>query len=263
MSLMAAATAEREFARDDNKKRCYISPVFDTKLTSTAESSDNDRTHVLADGNVNTVSTERSNCTEVLFQTSFFCKKASGFHVTSFLNANAVFTGDTAGSDRLPKHHGDLLTGGEPRGDLLVGEEPGDSGMTKESSNLDKMSMDVSDVKVSDEKRIWINFVASETVFQALHPDTGAPLYEERVTAVREESNLHFEDLRDATDAVTLETSCSRGVQEFSGGGQNYWVSVQRCSRCLLRFSVHCVGAECVKPWMVRAANESDCKVLR
>ena len=53
--------------------------------------------------------------------------------------------------------------------------------------------MDVSDVNVSDEdgylsrsmtinannkivkERIWINRVASEIVFQLLHPDTGAP----------------------------------------------------------------------------------------
>ena len=89
-------------------------------------------------------------------------------------------TGDTAGSDRLPEHHGDWLTGGEPRGDALVGGKAGELHMTKELSNLDKMSVDVSDVNVSDEERIWINCVASEIVFQSSHPDTGAPLYEER-----------------------------------------------------------------------------------
>ena len=55
--------------------------------------------------------------------------------------------------------------------------------------------MDVCDVNVSDEERIWINRVASEIVFQALHPDTGTPLYEERKSARREEPNLHLEDL--------------------------------------------------------------------
>ena len=45
-------------------------------------------------------------------------------------------------------------------------------------------------------ERIWI-------AFQPSHPDTGAPLHEERVIAV----------------PVTLETSCC-GVKEFSGNGQ-------------------------------------------
>jgi hypothetical protein len=81
--------------------------------------------------------------------------------------------------------------------------------------------MDVSDVIVSDadgylsrsmtikannkimKERIWINRVASEIVFQPLHPDTGAPLHEERVIAVREEPNLHLEFYqRDVTDGM-------------------------------------------------------------
>ena len=49
--------------------------------------------------------------------------------------------------------------------------------------------MDVSDVMASDEERTWINRVTSEIVFQPLHPDTGAPVHEERVIAVREEPN--------------------------------------------------------------------------
>ena len=73
----------------------------------------------------------------------------------------------------------------------------------------DEKLMNVSDVKASDEERHSINRVASEIVFQALHPDTGAPLYKERVTEIREESNLHKIFLRDATGAITLETSCS------------------------------------------------------
>ena len=64
--------------------------------------------------------------------------------------------------------------------------------------------MDVSDVKVSEDdtflshsmavrainttmkERIWMNRVASEIVFQALHPGTGNQLHDERVTEVRE-----------------------------------------------------------------------------
>ena len=41
-------------------------------------------------------------------------------------------------------------------------------------------------------ERIWINLVASEMVFQLFHPDTGAPLHDECVVAIREERHwLH------------------------------------------------------------------------
>ena len=52
-------------------------------------------------------------------------------------------------------------------------------------------------------ERLWTNRVASEIVFQSLHPDTGAPLHEERVTAVREEPNVHLEFyLQGVTDGM-------------------------------------------------------------
>ena len=43
-------TAEREIVRDVKEKLCYIALDYDTELTSTAESSDNDTTYVLPDG---------------------------------------------------------------------------------------------------------------------------------------------------------------------------------------------------------------------
>ena len=61
----------------------------------------------------------------------------------------------------------------------------------------------MSDVNASDEERTWINRVTSEIVFQPLHLDTGAPLHEERVIAVREEPSLHLELYqRDITDGM-------------------------------------------------------------
>ena len=48
-------------------------------------------------------------------------------------------------------------------------------------------------VDVCDQSAVWINRVASKIVFQPLEPDTGAPLHQERVIAVRQESNVHFE----------------------------------------------------------------------
>ena len=89
---------------------------------------------------------------------------------------------------------------------------------TIEARSPDKF-MDVSDVKVSDEdgylprsmtikannmivkERIWMNRVASEILFQPLHPDTGAPSHDECVIAVREEPTSHLEfHQRDVTD---------------------------------------------------------------
>ena len=55
---MAATTAERDLFRMTTRTlRHYLK--FSTQLTSTAESSDNDKTYVLPDGNITTVSDER------------------------------------------------------------------------------------------------------------------------------------------------------------------------------------------------------------
>ena len=56
---------------DTPEKRCYIILDFDTKLISTAESSDNDKTYVLPDENFITVGDERFRFAEVLFQANF------------------------------------------------------------------------------------------------------------------------------------------------------------------------------------------------
>ena len=78
MLLMAAATAERDFVRDVNKKRCHITLHFDTEHTSTAESSDNDKTNAFPDGNINT---ERGS----FRQPEAHCTFMSGMRVGGFL----------------------------------------------------------------------------------------------------------------------------------------------------------------------------------
>ena len=61
-------------------------------------------------------------------------------------------------------------------------------------------SMAIKAINTIKKDRKWINRVASETVLQALHPDTGKQLHDERVTAVREEPDFHREVyLRDVT----------------------------------------------------------------
>ena len=59
MSLMTTATAKRKIVPDVIEKRCHIALIFVTKLTSTAESSDNCKTCVLPDENFITVGVER------------------------------------------------------------------------------------------------------------------------------------------------------------------------------------------------------------
>ena len=67
-------------------KRCYFTFDFYTKLTSTAESSNNNKTYVLPDENIITVGAERIRFSEVLFQISFSAWEASGIHNNSFLS---------------------------------------------------------------------------------------------------------------------------------------------------------------------------------
>ena len=70
------------------------------------------------------------------------------------------------------------------------------------------------------DERIWSIQVASEIVFQPLHPATGVSVHSERVIAVREELTLHLEYQRDVVDGMrslqnvlvdAVSKSCSTG----------------------------------------------------
>ena len=61
MRLIATQSSNRP-----REKLCYIALDYDTVLTSTTESSDNDTTYVLPDGNNITVGAERFRCPDVV-----------------------------------------------------------------------------------------------------------------------------------------------------------------------------------------------------
>jgi actin beta/gamma 1 len=101
-------TAEREIVRDVKEKLCYIALDYDHALRVGVESSVNEKTYELPDGNIITVGNERFRCPELLFQPGLIGKEAHGIHESTFMSimkcecdirrdlyANVVLSGGT------------------------------------------------------------------------------------------------------------------------------------------------------------------------
>merc|ERR1712151_715479 len=81
---MMKILTERDIVRDVKEKLSYIALDFDSEMKAATESSENEKTYELPDGNIITVGSERFRCPEVLFNPSFIGKEASGIHDTTF-----------------------------------------------------------------------------------------------------------------------------------------------------------------------------------
>nr|AEV57493.1 actin [Cryptocaryon irritans] len=79
-----ASSAEREITRDIKEKLAYVALDFEAEMKAYAESSQNDQTYELPDGNTLTIGNQRFRCPEALFQPIKIGKEFSGIHELTF-----------------------------------------------------------------------------------------------------------------------------------------------------------------------------------
>ena len=133
--------------------------------------------------------------------------------------------------------------------------------------------MDVNNEEVSDEdgcmsrrlmikaihttmtERIWINCAASEVVFQLSTQNTGDPLHDESVIAVREEPNFHLRDVTDDSQHATLHAPFDGRDQ----GSHQREIAHEKCRkmphRSTWRAQKRCTRQSCLR---ISACNQTS-----
>ena len=79
-----ASSAEREIVRDIKEKLAYVALDFEAEMKTYSESSANDKTYELPDGNTVNIGKQRFRCPEALFAPLKIGKEFSGVHELTF-----------------------------------------------------------------------------------------------------------------------------------------------------------------------------------
>ena len=160
IGLNFSSTAEREIIRDIKEKLCYVALDFEAETKAYKESSQNDKSYELPDGNTVTVQSQRFRCPELLFKPSFIGKEYNGLHELTF---NSIMKCDV--DVRKDLYNNIVLSGGTTMFPGIAER------LSKEVSALAPSSMKIK-VVAPPERRysVWIggSILSSLSTFQTM-----------------------------------------------------------------------------------------------